>query len=282
MGIYATFGISLRKYLSFGSALHVQSKSTQLFCYFEGPSKFIDQAAEFKVKTRSRFEPLLHIWPSLVKDITELEGNRRFWLQKLWFKLFEQRSNTASAGWTGKHKHRAFPSQWQTGSLCWPPQVHSRKKCCHSCNTDSVWESKRSWFWELCQTTIVCLTFIWKWNFYGLCAKMSQNNAESFSTWDQYTKPQARVDLMKITECALQLESEQTSCFWAGDLTVINPDLVSDRNIEPSAAAAWPCCMTRSLSGVWQLSVTDHRVGNHKFPELSKILKKWSLSSSIF
>ena len=78
MGIYATFGISLRKYLSFGSALHVQSKSTQLFCYFEGPSKFIDQAAEFKVKTRSRFEPLLHIWPSLVKDITELEGNRRF------------------------------------------------------------------------------------------------------------------------------------------------------------------------------------------------------------
>ena len=67
---------------------------------------------------------------------------------------------------------------------------------------------------------------------------MSQNNAESFSTLDQYTKPQARVDLMKITECALQLESEQTSCFWAGGLTVINPDLVSDRNIEPSAAAA--------------------------------------------
>ena len=74
MGIYATFGISLRKYLSFGSALHVQSKSTQLFCYFEGPSKFIDQAAEFKVKSRSRFEPLLHIWPSLVRPLQNLKA----------------------------------------------------------------------------------------------------------------------------------------------------------------------------------------------------------------
>ena len=42
------------------------------------------------------------------------EENGRVRLQKSMLKLLRPRSGTAKAGQTGEHKHRAFPSRWQS------------------------------------------------------------------------------------------------------------------------------------------------------------------------
>ena len=46
---------------------------------------------------------------------------------------------SACAGLTGKHKHRVFPS------CCWQRPARLRKTCYHSCDADSVQESRRFW-----------------------------------------------------------------------------------------------------------------------------------------
>ena len=60
-------------------------------------------------------------------------------------KLLGPHSSTAWAGWTGKHKHRAFSSLLHCG--CWQRLARLRKASIlqeyHSCNIDSVQESKK-------------------------------------------------------------------------------------------------------------------------------------------
>ena len=76
------------------------------------------QATEFKFE--SKFKPLQVIWqllPKAIREDNQVTAKSRA-------ELLGQRSGTASAraGRTGEHKHRAFPSLWQslwavTGSL---------------------------------------------------------------------------------------------------------------------------------------------------------------------
>ena len=73
----------------------------------------VGQAAEFKFE--SKFEPLP---PAAVHLAINPKGYSRrqskVLTAKSMAKLLGGRSGTAWAGWTGKHKHRAFPSRLQS------------------------------------------------------------------------------------------------------------------------------------------------------------------------
>ena len=80
------------------------------------PLQLVGQAAQFKFE--SKFEPLPVIWQSLWRLFQKVIEFRA----KSTAKLLGQPSGSACQGRTGEHKHRAFPSQWQsllaaTGSL---------------------------------------------------------------------------------------------------------------------------------------------------------------------
>ena len=96
----------------------------------------IGQAAEFTFE--SKFEPLPIIWQSLPKAIPR--DIREFLLQNQWPSSWS--SAPAQLGRVGRASTKTGLFR-VGGSRCWQQQAPLRKTCYHSCDTDSVWESKR-------------------------------------------------------------------------------------------------------------------------------------------
>ena len=128
--------------ISLISAFSTDLKEFKLHTVYFGTSEQIKplqpvgQAAEFKFE--SKFEPLQVIWQSLPKAIPE--DNRRFWLQNQW----QCSWGRALAQLERVGLARSNTGRFRVGgSRCWPRQARLRKTCYHSCDTDSVRQSKR-------------------------------------------------------------------------------------------------------------------------------------------
>ena len=79
---------------------------------------------------------------------------------------------SACAGLTGKHKHRVFPS------CCWQRPARLRKTCYHSCDADSVQESRRFWcFANFGQQRVNVFFFMWNENFGRIGEKLLPTKA---------------------------------------------------------------------------------------------------------
>ena len=121
------------------------SNSTQFIELLGGVSEQIKplqsfgQAAEFNFE--SKFEPLQTsevVWQSLPKTIRE--DNQRIWLQNQWPSAWGR----ALAQLGRVERARTNTLRFRVGgSRCWQRQARLRKMCYHSCDTDSVRESKR-------------------------------------------------------------------------------------------------------------------------------------------